>query len=86
MITQKGLAGSLESCDCLVMVTPSDRLEIYLESPVEKRFGEHIREVIRRTLAELGLTAGLVAVTDRGALDYCLRARVITAVRRARTC
>ena len=86
MITINGQAGSLESSDCLVMVRPLDRLEIHLESAVEKRYGEHIREVIRQTLADLGLTAGLIAVTDRGALDYCLRARVTTAVKRARAC
>jgi len=81
-IQKNATAGSLESCDCLVIASPAEALEIRLESTVEKRFGAHIRRLVEQTLREAGIDAGLFAVTDRGALDYCIRARVISAARR----
>lgn len=81
-IQRNATAGSLESCDCLVIASPAKTLEIRLESTVEQRFGAHIRGLVEETLRQAGVGSGRIAVTDRGALDYCIRARVITAARR----
>ncbi len=80
-----GMAGSLESNDILVTISPNaaDGIDIELTSPVERQFGSRIREVIHEALVELGVTNARVLAYDRGALDFTIRARVITAVQRA---
>lgn len=47
-----------------------------------QQFGLQIDRVVRDTLARLGVTAGLVVVEDKGALDCAICARVQTAVMR----
>ena len=42
-----------------------------------------LRQRIEATLQELGVTSGRIQVSDRGALDYAIAARVQTAVTRA---
>jgi citrate lyase subunit gamma (acyl carrier protein) len=81
-ILKEAMAGSLESSDCLVMVKPSDSLEIEIESIVMKRYGNKIRAAVMEALHELDVTAGYYKVQDRGALDFCIKARIITASRR----
>lgn len=82
-ITKPAKAGTLESNDIYIMLMPStDGIEIKLDSIVEDQFGDDIREVIKKKLEELGITAITVKATDKGALDYTIRARVETAVSR----
>ena len=87
MVQEKtGVAGSLESCDALVMVILSPEREgivIELESPSIASFGEEMRKAVRETLESSGVFRGFVKVQDRGSLDCTLRARTETAVRRA---
>lgn len=81
-----GVAGSLESCDALVMVmlSPERRgIELELDSPSMDAFGENMERAVRETLKSLGIDHGFVKVQDRGALDCTLRARTETATRRA---
>lgn len=85
-IMQKAKAGSLESCDCLVVVSPGDQLGIRIDSTVGKRFGTHIHSLVTETLRELHVDAGTFSITDRGALDFCIKARLITAVQRGGVC
>ena len=81
-IQKKSTAGTLESCDCFVMVQPHGSLEIRLDSVVEKRYGDYLYQIIRQTIEELDVHRGLFMITDRGALDYCVKARITTAVNR----
>ncbi len=82
-IRSKATAGTMQSSDLTVQVEPSDRLEIQIESTVKKQFEHLIRARIEATLARHGVTRALVKVSDRGALDYAIDARVETALRRA---
>lgn len=82
-IVTEALAGTLESSDVLVRVTPSDELQIDVTSSVQAQYGAQIRAVVEQTLARLGVTEGLVAVDDKGALDFVIAARVQGAVARA---
>lgn len=82
IIVKEAVAGSLESSDCLIMVKPSDSLELELDSVIMKRYGKQIEKTIMDTIKELDVTAGYYKVKDMGALDYCLRARVISVTRR----
>ena len=82
-ISKPAKAGTLESNDIYIMLRPNtDGIEIELDSIVEDQFGEDIRRVIKDKLEELGITAITVKATDKGALDYTIKARVETAVRR----
>jgi citrate lyase subunit gamma (acyl carrier protein) len=82
-ITSKATAGTMQSSDLVVQVEPADRVEIQIESTVKKQFEHLIRAQIERTLARNDVTRVRVKVSDRGALDYAIDARVETALRRA---
>lgn len=80
-----GIAGTLESNDCQVTVEPNhdDNVIIHLESVVKARFGQQIEKAIRDTCEQLQLTGATVSVNDKGALDFTIKARVETAVKRS---
>lgn len=81
-IRTKATAGTMQSSDLMVVVTPSDTLQVEVESTVKKQFEHLIRARISATLQQLRVTAGHVQVSDRGALDYAIAARIETAIRR----
>jgi len=78
-------AGTLESGDILVQITPRDErgIEINLDSTVAYQFGDKIKSVIADTLDSLGVEDAIIDATDKGALDCTIRARVTAAVVRA---
>ena len=82
-LVKKATAGTMQSSDLVVNVEPGDRLEIHIESTVKKQFEHLIRAAIEATLRRHGVTRAIVRVSDRGALDYAIEARVETALRRA---
>ena len=77
-----GVAGTLESNDALITVRSSDELAIKIESIVYDYFSEQIKKTILETLKELGIEKIDVLCQDKGALDYTIRARLITAIER----
>ncbi len=83
IIKTTATAGTMQSSDLVVRVEPADRLEIEIESTVKKQFEHLIRAQIERTLARHDVTRARVMISDRGALDYAIDARVETALRRA---
>jgi citrate lyase subunit gamma (acyl carrier protein) len=82
-IARKAQAGTMQSSDLMVAVEPAEALSVEIESTVKKQFEHLIRAVAERVLAAHGVTAGRVRLTDRGALDYAIQARLETALRRA---
>jgi citrate lyase subunit gamma (acyl carrier protein) len=85
VLKNTGMAGTLESSDIMVVIEPKKHtgIEIILESPVERQFGDQIRKVILDTLDELGVKSAVVRAKDRGALDCVIKARTQAAVFRA---
>ena len=81
-IIRDATAGSGEKSDCTVTVRPSDGLGIVITGSSTAFFGESMDSEVRSVLEELGVTAGTVEVEDRGALPFCMKARVEAAVRR----
>ncbi|HHX81225.1 MAG TPA: citrate lyase acyl carrier protein [Acholeplasmataceae bacterium] len=77
-----GLAGSIESSDCLITAEASNELDIKIESSVYEFFGKQIRKVILETLEELGIKTIRIHINDKGALDYTIRSRLISAIKR----
>ena len=85
-IKREAMAGTLESSDAMVTVLPDvNELQIFLQSNVEDYYGDSIRATVLAVLEEMGIKTGRIEVTDRGALDCTIRARVTTAVRRSCT-
>ena len=82
-ITQSTQAGTLQSSDLIVFVEPADSLEIEIESTVSRQFGHLIRQRVEDVIRRLNVEQGRIRVSDRGALDYAIEARVETALRRA---
>jgi citrate lyase subunit gamma (acyl carrier protein) len=82
-IVKKGTAGTMQSSDLMVFVEPADSLKIEIESTVIKQFGYLINAKVDEVLAKNGVTAGYIRLTDRGALDYAIEARIETALQRA---
>jgi citrate lyase subunit gamma (acyl carrier protein) len=82
-ITRRASAGTMQSSDLMVHVEPAERLDIQIESTVKKQFEHLIRDRIEAVLRQLAVTRALVKISDRGALDYAIEARVETALRRA---
>ncbi len=78
-------AGTMESNDIYIMVSPNadGGIVIDLESIVMKQFGKQIEEVILKTLNKLNVKDVHLVARDRGALDYTIKARVETAIKRA---
>lgn len=83
-LLQKSSAGTMESSDVLVEMEPADGLYIEIESAVYQQFGQAIEQTVRGVLREQGVENARVRLTDRGALECVIRARVETAVRRGR--
>jgi citrate lyase subunit gamma (acyl carrier protein) len=75
-------AGSYESSDCIITVSKSETLELHIESIVFDQFGEQIKEVILDTLQECNINTIKVECFDKGALDYTVKARLLTALQR----
>ena len=82
-IFRPATAGTLESSDAMVMVSPGERaLVIEIESVVLPQFGPAIRQAVAEVAREMGVTSGIIRVNDRGALTCTLKARTETALAR----
>ena len=76
-------AGTDEKSDAIITVEPNENgLILEIKSVVMNQFGPAIEASVREVLAEMGVQNAVVRVSDRGALDCVLRARVETAVLR----
>ena len=82
-IQKNAQAGTLQSSDLMVQVEPAEQLIVEIESTVEQQFGHLIRHRVDAVLGRLGVQRARIAISDRGALDYAIDARVETALRRA---
>lgn len=79
------IAGSLESSDVLVTISPASTpaVNLEVESIVIKQYGARIRAVAEELIAATGLRGAKLRIQDRGALECTLRARLETAIARA---
>lgn len=82
-IVQAAMAGTLESSDLMVKVSPDESgLDVVIHSEVYKQFGDRIAEVVNETLSAFNIEQGQIIIDDKGALDCVIRARVQTALLR----
>lgn len=78
-------AGTYESNDIYFMLFPGNETKIELESIVYETYGDKIKNVILETLKEYKIENVLVKAIDKGALDFTIRARLVTAIKRGVT-
>lgn len=82
-IVQAAMAGTLESSDLMVKVSPVESgLDVVIHSEVYKQFGDRITEVVYETLAAFNIEQGQIIIDDKGALDCVIRARIQAALLR----
>jgi len=77
-----GFAGSFDSNDCLVTIKEANELTISIESIVKDYFYDQILKCVQDTLKEANAKNISVEIQDKGALDFTIRARVLTALAR----
>lgn len=82
-LIKSAIAGTYESSDAFVRVEPAEGIKIDLESSVMDQYGDSILASVKDVLKNLDVSNVSVAITDKGALDCTLRARVETAIFRA---
>ena len=87
-IAHTGQAGTLESMDCLVVITTSDSGRVIeITGSAASRFRVTMERRINEALDTLGASEPVnVSVQDNGALDIVLGARVEAAYKRYRGC
>lgn len=82
-INKEARAGSFESNDLIVTVSPLDSgINIEINSVVSDMYFASIKSAVMETLKELGVEKANVTIDDRGALPFAIKARVKTAVMR----
>jgi len=75
-------SGTMESNDCLMTVCQFNGLKVTVKSIVYQQFGKQIEKVIYDTLKLYDINNIHVDCQDKGALDYTIKARLITALQR----
>ncbi|MDN3701769.1 citrate lyase acyl carrier protein [Vibrio artabrorum] len=83
-ICESAVAGTLESSDLFVEVEPSEEFSLWVSSSAIQ-FRDAIEQHVRGELNKLNVTNGQWRITDSGALDCIITARVqATALRGAK--
>lgn len=79
-----GVCGNEKDSDVLVTVDLDFQgIEITIESKLKKMFGKLMEKAVREVLEEMKVENAKVLVQDFGALDFVIKGRTRTAVRRA---
>ncbi|MBB6215237.1 citrate lyase subunit gamma (acyl carrier protein) [Anaerosolibacter carboniphilus] len=81
-----GIAGHENAQDCLVKVTLKDEggLNIKISSKLKKLFERYMMEAVMTAARELNVENADIEVLDLGSLDFVIKARVKTAIKRAK--
>ena len=83
-IIKAASAGTLESSDVYVEVEPGTGVEITLDSVVQQQFGASILASVEEVVRQQGIEDVKLRISDRGALDCVIRARVEAALLRGK--
>ena len=79
-----GVCGNEKDSDVLVTVgLDFQGIEITIESKLKKMFGKLMEKAVREVLEDMKVENAKVLVQDFGALDFVIKGRTRTAVRRA---
>lgn len=79
-----GVCGNEKDSDVLVTVDLNTiGIEVIIESKLKKMFGKLMEKAVREVLSEMNVENAKVLVQDFGALDFVIKGRTRTAIRRA---
>lgn len=79
-----GVCGNEKDSDVIVTVDLNNTgIEIIIESKLKKMFGKLMEKAVREVLEDMKVENAKVLVQDFGALDFVIKGRTRTAVRRA---
>ncbi|NLX85440.1 MAG: citrate lyase acyl carrier protein [Synergistaceae bacterium] len=76
-------AGTLESSDCLVTVSPAEKLALEYKGANSTVFAERTMRLVESVTKGYALTGAEISIQDQGALEITIRARLETALERA---
>lgn len=80
-----GRCGKKTPSDALIHVALNqERMEIEILSKYKDMFGSHIEKAVLEVLKDEAIDKAKVVVEDDGALDFVIKARLRTAIRRAK--
>ena len=84
-LKKPAVAGTMESSDIMVMIRPNEEkgIEIDIQSDAKASCGDAIEATIREVVADFDVIDAVVAVVDKGARDFVIRARMQCAICRA---
>lgn len=83
MIIRTASAGTLESSDCQVTVSPSEVTELEYSGANSVIFAKRTRNLVDEVLGENNVGHAKIAIYDQGAIEITIRARLETALKRA---
>lgn len=79
-----GICGNEKDSDVIVTVDlENNGIEVVIESKLKKMFGKLMEKAVCEVLDEMKVENAKVTVKDFGALDFVIKGRTRTAVRRA---
>ena len=76
-------AGTLESSDCLVTVSPAEKLKLEYKGANSEVFAERTKALVENVSKRYSLVGAEISIQDQGALEATLTARIETALDRA---
>ncbi|MGM0435559.1 MAG: citrate lyase acyl carrier protein [Bacillota bacterium] len=83
-MSKRIITGSLESSDCMVTLYETDKPIIEVDTIVHEAFHDHILKLVNDTLKEEDAQHLSVRIQDKGALDYAIKARLLSAIEQYR--
>jgi citrate lyase subunit gamma (acyl carrier protein) len=81
-IVRASSAGTLESSDVYVEISPGPGIELDLSSAEMEQFGDSIKTTMMALVRRMGVRNVHIRAHDRGALDCVIQARLKTALLR----
>lgn len=80
----KGICGNEKASDVLVTADLNfNGIEINITSKLKGMFGKHMEIAVREIIEEMEIKDIKIEVLDFGALDFIIKARTKTAIKRA---
>ena len=76
-------AGTLESSDCLVTVSPAEKLKLAYKGANREVFAERTMALVENVSKKYSLIGAEISIQDQGALAITIKARLETALIRA---
>lgn len=74
-----------QNADCVIEIKPRARgIKLNLNSLVKNQYGDAIKKAVDSELKKQDVSAAEITITDRGAIDPVLRARLECVIKRGR--